>query len=366
MLDFIPMAAETLVPDFKVSLNGSPLDPGLIAELQVIEVQQSIGLIDMATLTLGNHKGLTADQACFAHGTDLVIELGYVGSLAKVFQGDVVAIEPEFPSSGSPLVVVRAYDRLHRYHRGRQQRTFLDMKSSDVISKLASEEGLSPQVEATSDVHPYLFQNNQSNVEMILELARKEGYEVEVTNDGKLYAGKPRHQGGAVRTSTWGEDLKGFHVRSSMNNVKTEVSVRYWDMKQKAKVLETSGPVEGQLKPEQDAVATAKKAFKDAKHQVSVRPGTSAGEAKARATAIFNERALDSVQGRATLEGDTRLVPGKIVELLGLGTMWSGLYYISGSTHIFTPEAGYANELLLRRTGTGYPVENRIIDPPSE
>lgn len=358
------MGDERLVPDFKITLDGKPLSKDLAPQLHQIEVQQSIGLIDMATLTLGNPHGLVADQACFKHGADLVIKAGYLGNLVKVFQGDVVSIEPDFPTSGTPSVVVRAYDRLHRYHRDRKQRIFLNQKVSDVISKLAKEEGLAADVETTKGQRDYLFQNNQSNVEMILELARREGYETEVNDKGKLFVGKPRTKEAKKGVLTWGETLKSFYVRSSVNNVPTQVTVRYWDMIQKVAVIETNSPLEGKLKPIDAAPKTAEKAFKRANRQVSIRPCTDAGEAKALATAIFNKQALDSVQARATSLGETALTAGRIVEMLGLGKMWSGLYYISGATHIFTPEGGYTTELLLRRNGTGYPVKNRQINPP--
>lgn len=359
------MADERLVPDFKITLDGKPLSKDLLPQLHQVEVVQSVGLIDMAVLTLGNPHGSVADQPCFKHGTDLVVKAGYMGELEQVFRGDVVSLEPEFPTSGTPSVIVRAYDRLHRYHRDRKQRIFLNQKVSDVISTLASEEGLSAKVEATKGPREYLFQNNQSNVELIQELARREGYEVEVDEKGKLFVGKPRIKEQKRGVLTWGETLKSFYVRSSVNNVSTQVTVRYWDMLQKTKVIETNGPLEGKLEPIDAATAVAEKAFKKANRQVSIRPCTVAGEAKALATAIYNKQALESVQARATAIGEQKLIAGKIVELLGLGKMWSGLYYISGATHLFTPEGGYTTELLLRRNGTGYPVENRQIEPPS-
>lgn len=365
LLEFEDMGEERLVPDFKITLDGKPLSKDLAPQLHQIEVVQSVGLIDMAVLTLGNPHGIVADHPCFKHGADLVIKAGYLGQIEKVFQGDVISIEPDFPTSGTPTVIVRAYDRLHRYHRDRKQRVFLDQKVSDVISTLASEEGLSAKVEATKGPREYLLQNNQSNVELIHELARREGYEVEVDDAGKLFVGKPRIKEAKKGVLTWGETLKSFYVRSSANNVSTQVTVRYWDMLKKAKVVETNGPLEGKLEPTDAVTKVAEKAFKKANRQVSIRPCTVAGEAKALATAIYNKQALESVQARATSLGETDLTAGRIVELLGLGKMWSGLYYISGATHIFTPEGGYTTELLLRRNGTGYPVENRQIEAPS-
>ena len=65
---------------------------------------------------------------------------------------------------------------------------------------------------------------------------------------------------------------------------------------------------------------TSESAFKKSPLQVSVRPCTVAGEAKALADAVYQKRALESVQGRATALGDTALIPGKPIELEGLGT----------------------------------------------
>ena len=62
---------------------------------------------------------------------------------------------------------------------------------SDLVKKLASEEGLSADVEDTKQVHDYLLQNNQSNIDFIHELARRIYFEVEV-DESKLIFKKPR------------------------------------------------------------------------------------------------------------------------------------------------------------------------------
>ncbi|MBF8277359.1 MAG: phage protein [Candidatus Brocadiaceae bacterium] len=52
------------------------------------------------------------------------------------------------------------------------------MKDSDIASSIASEVGLSPDVEDTGTVYPYVFQNNQTNFEFLLERAWRIGYEM--------------------------------------------------------------------------------------------------------------------------------------------------------------------------------------------
>ncbi|MGE0707930.1 MAG: phage late control D family protein [Planctomycetota bacterium] len=357
------MANDPQVPDFKVELNGSPLANDLLQQLLSIEVQQSARLIDMAILRFSNPHGLVADAAVFAPGKAVKVQAGYVGAVEPVFDGEVVSLEPEFPISGNPTVVVRAYDKLHRFRRGSFQRTFLSQKVSDVVKSLASEEGLSPEVDDTGDKHDWLLQNNVSNVDYIHELGRAHGYEVRVVDGTKLQFKKPSSSAGKELTVTWGEDLKSFYVKSSVTNVQTDVVVRCWNMKDKKAIIEKNEALKAKLGAKEIATDAAKKAFGEGKLQVSIRMASTPAEAKAMASAIFNERALDAVQGRGTCLGNTKLKPGQVIELVGMGKMWSGQYYVTAATHILHPSAGYTTEFRVARTGTGYDAPNTPVDP---
>jgi phage protein D len=357
------MASDPQVPDFKIKIDGSPLKQGLLDQLVSVEVVQSVRLIDMAVLRFSNPAGVIGDDSVFASGKSLIIEAGYVGQVQEVFKGEIVSLEPEFPTSGNPTVCVRGYDKLHRFRRGRHQRTFLSQKISGVVSQLASEEGLSPDVEDTGDTHDWLMQNNQSNVDYIHELARIHGYEVDVIDGTKLRFAKPKTSLGKIITISWGEDLKGFYVNSNLNNVQTDVVVRCWDMKEKKAIIEKNGPLTGELGCKIVATKEAKKAFGEGKLQVSMRMAETPAEAKAMATAIFNERALDATQGRGTCLGNTKVIPGKVIEVVGCGSMWSGEYYVVGATHILHPSAGYTTEFRVKRTGIGYDAPSTPVDP---
>ncbi len=358
------MSEERVVPDFRVKVNGQPLPATLANMIRSIEVQQSLHLVDQAIVELENPDGVVADAAQFAKGAEVEIEVGWVGALAWAFKGDIISLEPDFPVGGNPTVRVRAYDRLHRYRRGRKQRTFLNQKVSDVVSSLAREEGLQADVEATTGTHEYLLQNNQTNIDFIHELARRHGYEVDVVDGRKLLFKKPRTAQGKAHTLAWFKELKSFYVRKSLANVPTEVTARYWDMKQKEAVIETQKDLHGSLEPKDPAPTEAKKAFGDAKLQVSLRPGTMPDEAKALAWGLFNEHALDAVKGRGTCVGDTAIKPGIVLELTGLGKTWSGLYYVTQATHLRYGSAGYVTEFEVRRNGTGYDVPAQQVNPP--
>lgn len=349
------MSDKTLVPDFKVSANGSPLSEALRETLRVIEVKQSIRLIDMAVLTFDNPDGVVGDADEFAKGNEIEIQVGYMGEIGWAFKGDIVSLEPIFPMGGTPTVVVRAYDRMHRYRRGKKSRTFLNQKVSDVISTLAGEDGLSADVEATDTQLDYLLQNNQTNIDYIQELARRAGFTVSASDDGsKLSVKKPPTDQGKGFTYTYGKDsaFKSFYVRKSLSNVPTEVSTRYWDMKKKESVTETVKDLHGSLGG--DAVTKeAEDAFGKASTQISVRPNMAPAEASAMAASVLNEAALGAVRGRGTATGEPQIQPGLVLELLGLGGTWSGTYFVTGATHLLHRLGGYTTQFEVRRTGTG-------------
>ena len=62
---------------------------------------------------------------------------------------------------------MRAFDRLHRLSRGRQVRSFQNVSDSDLVQRIASEVGLQAQVGPTPEVHDYLLQDNQTNLEFL-------------------------------------------------------------------------------------------------------------------------------------------------------------------------------------------------------
>jgi uncharacterized protein len=304
---------EKLVPDFHVTVDGTPLPPDVRSAVISVEVEQSLELLDMFVITLDNAHGAVGDLGLFDEGKEVVVEIGYVGQLEKLIQGDIVALEPVWPQGTKPFVVVRGYDRAHRLRRGKQTRTFLKQKVSDIVTKLAGEEGLTAEVDDTKQVHDYLLQNNQSNIDFIHELARRIYFEVEV-GFTKLRFKKPQTNKPKSKSLAWGKDLKSFYVRESNAQVPTQVTALGWDPKQKKTITGKSDVLHASMGP--DAITdSTKKAFGPNPSQLSLRPVSDTAEADALAFAAFNERALEAIQGRGTTLGDTTIKPGIVLEL---------------------------------------------------
>lgn len=344
-------APKRLVPEVRIAIDGAEVAYDFV-HLRDVQLSLSTSLCDMASVTFSNPWGTVADLADLDPGRLLEVQMGYQGELTKLFRGEVVSVEPSFPHTGDPVVVVRAYDQLHRHSRGRRQRTFESVAVSDVVSQLAGEEGLRAKVDATGLQHEYLLQNNVTNLEFIHELARRHYYEVHVDEAKTLHFRKPAYDRGQAHTLIWGKGLKSFTVRKSAANVATRVKTRYWDMKQKKHVVQEHGALHGRIAGRSPNPDLAKEAFSEGEVQVSGLPCLYPKEAEGIAFHLYNERALDAVKGRGAAIGDPAIRPGLVLELEGLGGAWNGSYYVTQAVHSYSGQQGYQTEFEVRRTGT--------------
>lgn len=344
---------DRLVPDVRVLIDGAELPPRVIDNMRGIEVELALRIVSQALLELQNPDGTVGDLPCFDPGRELEVQFGYVGKIQSVFKGEIISVEPSFHhEEGQPTVQVRAYDRLHRLRRGRKQRTFLNQKASDVIRLLAQEEGLPATVEDTGPQHEYLLQNNVTNLELLTELIRIYGFEAFVEL-GRFKCRKPAWNQGPSLRCKWGADLKSFYTRHSSANVPTQVTVRGWDVAKKQPVIEPARAVEGKLSASRSAPGEVQSAFGAAEVQVSARPVQMAAEAGKMAGALFNEAALRAVDARGSVLGDPAWKPGLVAAVEGVGSHWSGDYYLVRVTHLYHADGGgYATLFEGQRTGT--------------
>src|SRR5713226_4268648 len=197
-------------------------------------VESSLHLPDSATLTMHDPGGKWVDHADFAPGKTLEISAKVGKKQHPLFDGEIVEIESDyFP--GDRRVVVRAFDRLHRLARGRHVRSFLNANDADMIKKIAGEVGLSAKVGAASTVHPYVLQDNTTNLDFLRERAAMLGYLLYV--EGKVLHCEKHGAHTATLTLTYNEELSEFHPRMTTVDQVNSVSASGWDPTQVQQVL---------------------------------------------------------------------------------------------------------------------------------
>jgi phage protein D len=100
------------------------------------------------------------------------------------------------------------------------------------------------------------------------------------------------------------------------------------------------------------AAAIANSAFGRAAEVMTDQPVMIQAEADKLAKARFNRLALELISGEGVSQGRTALRPGIVMTIAGLGTRFSGQYYVTSAVHRYTPGSGYLTEFTVRRNAS--------------
>ncbi len=276
---------------------------------------------------------------------------------AVLMTGEITALEPSFMADGRPLLRVRGYDRCHRLTRGKKTRTFGDanpqgsgISEAAIIKKIAQQAGLSATVDPKLDSLKYFYvmQYNQTDLEFLQSRARLLGYQVYV-EDKKLnfqkadfHRGKPTEAPGKL---VLGQNLSRFEPRATLTGQINKATVKGWDPGKKQAIVGVSAPDTSKTVPQiglgKKGSQAAQSAFGQAETFVIDYPVINQSQAKAIADAALAESESEFIQAEGTcLQGDPRLIAGRQVEITGVGTRFSGKYYLTEARHVYS-QGGY-------------------------
>jgi phage protein D len=345
-----------------LKVGGSPVPEKVQEDIIQVVVEESIDLPGMFTIVINNdyYPGRSQDQPWAGSLEDLFsvgkkVEIGFSTSTtanfsegaedSSLFEGEITAVETQFTSGSQAPLVVRGYDASHRLHRGRFNRSFLNVTDSDVVKKIAGEVGIPlGKVEDSGVVHEYIFQQNQTNMEFLRSRAARIGFELFVQN-GKLNFRKPAAD--EEVEATWLGDMANFRTRASGSDQVSEVEVRGWDYKEKKPIVATANKESGVVtKNQQGAGSEAAGKLKGGKKLVVVgQPVYTQQEADKMAQSIMDEMGGQFIQADGEGQGNPQIRAGKKIKLSNISKSSSGPqstmgksdggYYVNSCRHLY-------------------------------
>ena len=344
-------------PSFKVLVGGSELPVEAALDILDVKVSDHVEGAGTFTITFNNWNSDTqefkwVDGDLLVEGAEVEIKVGFVDDLRSMLKGEVTALEPEFSPGEAPTLKIHGYDLLHRFRRGRNTRSFVNMKDSQIAEQIAGELGLRAQADDTQIAHEYVLQSNQTDVDFLLERARRINYEVTV-KDKTLNFRKAANNKDKLVSLDFGLTLTSFYPRLNTLRQVSEVVVQGWNHKTKKAITSKAqaGDEVSKMGGSKLGASISKEAFAKATAVVIDKPVFTEGEAAQIAKGKFNEMTVDFITGEGTAIGNTDLRAGEVVELKGLGTRFSGLYYITSSTHEVSAK-GYRTRFNVERNAT--------------
>ncbi|MBD2524173.1 VgrG-related protein [Nostoc sp. FACHB-133] len=367
----MPAKKSLYLSEPKVQIDGQSASHELMKDLLQITIEESLHLPAMFTLVIHNSYIPTSDLAenkAWRHEKFFKIgkkvKLGFTSSTTLdnnfqeevgefIIEGEITAMEVHFNEKSEADIIVRGYDISHRLHRGRYNRSFLNETDSGIVKKIIQEVGIKPgNIEQTGEVHKYVFQENQTNMEFLRERAARIGFELFITEE-KLNFCKPKTQGNL--SLEWLVDINKFSTRVTSAEQISSVEVRAWDYTQKKLISGRANKEKQTTQTGNKLGSTTSNAFSNLKSPEMIvvdKPVASKKQADTMAQALCDELGGEFVYADAKAEGNPEIRPGRVISLEGMGDRYSGKYYVTETRHFFNQRV-YETEFSVRGLRSG-------------
>ena len=386
MLPDLTDLSATVVPT--VSINSIDLLPTIQPKLKRTVVDTRLHLPDMFELTFEDSDNSVIEQTMVRIGSLVEIYGGASGTPKAdcLIKGEVTSIEGEY-SGLTIYTIIRGYEKSHRLQRASRTRTFVDMKDSDIASKIAREAGFAEtDITSTKTTHRHVSQISQTDWDFLRGRAQEIGFEIGVSQ-GKFFfreasSAKPSSggiggaitgavsslAGGGPPTLTFQQNLQSFRPRRSAANIPADVEVRVYDY-EKAEVVVGSSPLKtgtAKLDDDPDPKALAS-SFTGLPFPIPTLPNIpglpSLGLMPSMTARVVTNRPLDwgspttsavdemakgvaehlastILEAEGTCYGNPGVQAGKKVVIGGVAEEFTGEWIVTAARHCFESEVG--------------------------
>lgn len=384
------------VPQFEVRIEGVGLPRDVLRDVRDVSYHDDINEIDGFDITVNNwdpdtrsYKYIGSETPDSLNGSSeesvrqrmfdpcnkqVELWMGYPGKMQLMMKGIFTTLGPNFPSSGGPTLTVGALNLLHRFRGEKhtkvwsQQKTASEIAAEFTLTNPATHTELHVVIDSNSQKNepqlPYVIQDNQYDLTFLMMLARTNGYvlllqeEVDdergnVDTPAQIYFGPS--DGSGLRKATvevgWGKSLMEFKPTLTTANQIKSVTVNGWNRDTKSVITKTATLSDANLNFNQD-LKDLLNTCDPHEEQVVNEPVFTPGQAEARARDILANRFRDMVTCSATTVGIPDIRAGRNVIITGVGSRFSGNYFVTQTTHSIG-ENGYTTTFNARREDRG-------------
>lgn len=376
------------VPAFELLVSGKGLPETVLRDILELTYRDSLTEIDQFELTVNNWDPAT--RRCKYIGSETAEELkqadekslpfklfepcnklvsvsfGYVSRQLLMMTGNFTTMEPNFPSSGAPVLTVRGLNVLHQLRRKKYSTAWEQKKPSFIARNLATlvDAGkprfpcrieVDREAEGAEAPIPYVTQSDQTDIDFLLNLARQHGYELFVQEfDG---AGKPKALffGPGLRARApvnyrldWGRTLIDFKPSLTTAGQFKSVTVRGWDRRAQKPIKEKVAYDDPEVKRMNADMREMIVDCDPREDQVVDLPVFNKADARRRAIGLMRDNKARMVKATGSTLGLPELRAGTKIDIQGVGARLSGEYLVTKTTHAIGA-GGYTTRFECRR-----------------
>ncbi len=270
------------------------------------------------------------DGNTFKPGAEIEVLAGYDAQTDQIFKGVVTGLRLQI-KDGPPMMILRARDKAITLTRVKATAFYEAKKDSDIATQIIGDAGLTAAVTATSDSARNVLRHQVSDWEFLRQIADRNGQVITI-DDGTVTCDAPDDAANPVLTLTLGEDISSIDTEVSAETMISEAGLRSWDSATVAAVDSTEstlpGLAWGNLTP-----STLSTAIASSTHHLDMPGARAAGDMTQMAKGRLARASLSAMQGTVEFQGSALALPGKTVELKGVGDRFGGTAFVSGVTH---------------------------------
>jgi uncharacterized protein len=323
--------AHRLVPDCRVSVAGKKLDLDKDARLTKVDVDLDVDLFGQCALVFNDPNLALINGKDFKAGAPVKVEIGFAAEMTKVFEGEVVALEPQFRRDLPPSLRVVCQESIHRLALKSRTRALMEVDSKEIANKIAQEHGLT--AEAPSGTKEHVLQANVSDSTLLRRVAATSGNHLRIEGKKLIIGPPPKRKDITVAP---GDGLKKMRVRIRAAEQIHEVSIHGWDPKTKKEIV---GKAKGEGQTGEGSKkhgAGATLSFAGDEQHVPADVATAEAMAKGR----MRKLAERFVTAQLEMIGNADVQPGATVTFDKMGDKLDGKYRVEKAHHEFS-KRGY-------------------------
>ncbi|MEO9964775.1 MAG: type VI secretion system tip protein VgrG [Reichenbachiella sp.] len=334
------MDSNTDLTTFTILLEGTKIDESY--EVMSIKTEKTVNKISTAYITLLDGSAAESDfavsnKADFLPGAEIEIKAGYHSVEETIYKGIIVKHGISASDSASELQL-ECRDKAVKLTVGRKNLYFLDKKDSDIISAIISGAGLTADVDATTYQHASMIQYDSTDWDFLMTRADSNGLIV-LVDDGKVSVKVPDTSPEVVLSVGYGGSILEFSAEiDAVSQIKSAKGYAWDSATQKV----VNGTGKSAVKNTGNLTADKLSDVVGLKEYAVQSSGImDANDLKSWAVAMDTRSKLATTQGSVKFQGNSKVKPGVMLGLEGVGERFNGNVFVSSVTH--TVEDGQWN-----------------------
>jgi phage baseplate assembly protein gpV/phage protein D len=328
------------LPELTIAVDGVPMPAagGPLQGLRRLVVRQELNLPAQCELVFADPPGQLDGLDERAAGASLRLSMS--GSLEPLFNGLVTAVEYTYLPAGQNEIRLRGYDPSWLMRKRQEARVHVQTTTGELAGELVKDLGLEVKASGAEPglLEPRLFQNVQSDYDLLLSQLEQSGYYYQVREQTFHLFTLEGLEREAVEL-VLGDNLFELHAEVNHDPLVSSILAAGWS----SDSVESYTVVQNQARSGRrtGAEMQAHPGLEESSRRLYGASATSSTHLEARAQAELDRRHSKTVVVWGVTRGNADLFPGAPVTIGGAAAAVAGRHILTRVEHTLDPERGF-------------------------